>query len=128
MAGDPSGENFVLTVDHKVKATQGKGLACHSMSMQDFLGEIYIHNADQVGIQVDSFVGVIKFNDGRTHHLIPNSEFSYVKNGDKKLVLKVNQQLEGPAKAGDPSTPICLGNIKEFRILKDPLAVPELLE
>eukprot|EP00178_Gracilaria_changii_P006305 TRINITY_DN20847_c0_g1_i1.p2 TRINITY_DN20847_c0_g1~~TRINITY_DN20847_c0_g1_i1.p2 ORF type:complete len:191 (+),score=35.13 TRINITY_DN20847_c0_g1_i1:825-1397(+) len=128
MTADTSGEDFVIQVSHKMKATASTDKTCMSMSMNDFLGEIYVHNAVQVDIQLDDFVGRIDFNDGSAYHMIDNKDISYVKNGEEKLVLQVAQQFNAAKTANADPTPLCLSNIKQIRILKDPLSKELLLE
>jgi len=59
--------------------------------------------------------------------MIPRTAFSYVKNGDQKLVLVIAQQFL-PAKAPSTTpTPICLGSIMHIRVLEDIVATALLL-
>lgn len=120
-AADPSSENFVLMPTHKVKATKATDQKCMNMSGNDFLGEIFVHNAPGVGIET-GFIGVVYFNDGSEKVVIKDTDITYIMNGKQKLVLKIAQQFKA-----DGKTPLCFATIREVRIFKDPI-INSLLE
>lgn len=107
-----SGARFTMHFKHYHKATQYKNAdGCYATSQNDFLGEIFVHNAMQLQIKSEKFMGVITFTDGKQQN-IAEKDITYVtdKKGDK-LVLQVAQQFMADDKGAATTKLICLGMI-----------------
>ena len=65
-AGSEGPGSWKITVDTKIKATKMMDTKtnCLKTSMNDFLGDIYIHNAKFYNVQLDAYQVFVVFNDG----------------------------------------------------------------
>ena len=57
MSAFTSAASWLIEVQHKLKATQSTDTTCFAMSGNDYLGDVYVHNAPSVGIQLDNYIG-----------------------------------------------------------------------
>ena len=88
-----SGARFSIEVVLKVQATtkENKTTKCFETSMNDYLGTVYVHNAMNLKIDLDDFIGFVSFNNGEKDLQISAKDISYVMEGNNKQVLKIAQ-------------------------------------
>jgi hypothetical protein len=86
--------------------------------MNDYLGTVYVHNAMNLKIMLDDFIGFIHFNNGMKDLQISEKDISYVMEGKNKQVLKIAQQFMVDDQGAATTNPICLNAIEKITVLE----------
>lgn len=110
-AGSVDLGSWVINVDTKIKADKKMDATskCLKTSMNDFLGDIYIHNAKFYNVQLDAYQIFVVFNDGT---LLPSEESGDLKDSVQAEYITGKDGEKKTLKLMKYKTGLCLNSIK----------------
>lgn len=115
-----SGARFDIEINMSTKATTklDKTTSCYATSMNDYLGNIYVHNAKKNNIQSDKLIAIISFNNGDKDQQVANKDLKYFGTGNEKEALMIPKQMKMDKDGKATTMPICLSTIKTITVLE----------